>query len=147
MLVRQADTTIAQAEKRRKDAEPQGRCHQLSGCVSCTRLLRRRQRQRSNHAAPALRCRRGRVGGKLSVPLADFRWCFGSNDDQLEDRRSFGSSTTFRRPRNPERCARLHPSGRRRAKSPYGLSLISSFGWMPDESFGFPRVEELDSRR
>jgi hypothetical protein len=59
---------IAQAQKRRKDEEPQGRCHQLSGCVSCTRPVPRRLRPSTDHASPALRCQQGNGGRQAFGP-------------------------------------------------------------------------------
>lgn len=65
----------------------------------------------------------------------------------LEDRKTPGCSKTFRRLRPSERGARLLPSGRRRAKLSCNLSLISSFGWIPDDRFGFLTVEKSESRQ
>lgn len=73
VLGRQTNTTIAQAQRRRKDEEPQGRCHQLSGCVSCTRSLRRRQRQTTDHVTPALRCQRDNGGRQAFGPPCRFQ--------------------------------------------------------------------------
>jgi hypothetical protein len=54
--------TTAQAEKRRKDEEPQGRCHQLSGCVSCTWPLFRRSRHFIGRVSTPLRWRLDKGG-------------------------------------------------------------------------------------
>jgi hypothetical protein len=65
---------IAQAERRRKDEEPQGRCHQLSGCVSCTRPVPKMlaSRGRTPHRR-RLGVAGAMVGGKLSDPQAGSR--------------------------------------------------------------------------
>jgi hypothetical protein len=139
--------TTAQVEKRRKDEEPQGRCHQLSGCVSCTWPLFRRSRQLIGRVLTPPRWRLDKGGrqafghpGGLTLALRL------QQRKHLKDRKSLVSTGRFG-VREARGVRWLLPSGRSSAKSSRDLSLISSFGWMPDENFGFPTVEIGETRR
>jgi len=129
---------IAQAEKRRKDEEPQGRCHQLSGCMSCTRPVHRCLHQGADHDSSTPRCRRDQGGRQAFGPPSRITWCFGINgesarrpkDSQSQDR--FGGSQRLRNAFGFGPRAEGEWSRRK-------TSLTIDFGRLPNESFGSSR--------
>jgi hypothetical protein len=65
---------------------------------------------------------------------------------RLKDRKPLVSTGRFG-VRDDRGMRWLLPSGRSSANSSRDLALISSFGWMAHENFGFPTVEIGETRR